>query len=211
MKTYYICVAVIFLIAYAVFHFGFRSGGDGRLYRINDRAAFELNTPGEFYNGIAIRSYRVTNGFVKFICGGCEADYDGPVEMVNVKYRSGDFIYTDTPQHATVPTDIFNVKTGEAIEAVVPEGFQYGDDFSKLPEYSQRGLAAVTENELTQDYIKANFAPMPTFTNRCLYANILFLIAALLLAFPNATLELIGAFFKSFDPSDPANYHRGGL
>jgi len=50
MKTYYICAATIFILAYAIFHFGFRTGGAEQLYRINDRLAFEVQPESENYN-----------------------------------------------------------------------------------------------------------------------------------------------------------------
>ena len=205
MKTYYIIAASVFLLAYAVFHFGFRSGGDGRLYKINDRIAFELQTPDENFNGITIRSFRPTNAFVKFICGACEYDKNGAVEMVNVKYRSGDFIYSDFPQHETVKTDIINTRTGEAIEANVPGDFKPDDDFSKLAEYKQHGLVKADENKLTRDYIKANFQPLSTFTDRCLYAHIIFAVAALFLAYPKLIIHIIDALAAANDPNDSGN------
>jgi hypothetical protein len=195
MKIYYSIVAVIFLVAYAIFHFGFRSGGEGRLYRINDRIAFELNDPAEFYNGIAIRSYHRTNAFVRFICGDCELDSKGDVDMVNVNYRQGDFVYTDVPMHEIALTDIVNVRTGEAVNVAAANNFKNGDDVSKLDEYRIRGLAPAQENRLTQEYVTANFAGLSTFIDRCLYANLIFAAVALILAFPTLWLEVAAGMF----------------
>lgn len=210
MKTYYIIAASVFLLAYAVFHFGFRQNGDGQLYKINARIAFEMHTPNENFNGVTIRSYRKTNIFVKFICGACEYDGTGTVEMVNVEYRRGDFVYTNFPQHEIIKTGIINTRTGESVEVNVPDDFKYGDDFSKLAEYKQRNLTAGEQFKLDQNYIKANFQPLSTFTNRCLYANLIFAVAALFLAYPKLVLYLLEAIFTSQNPHDPANYLRGG-
>lgn len=206
MKTYYICAALVFLASYSVFHFGFRAGGDAQLYRINDSIAFELHEPNEHTNGIAVRGYRPTNVFVKFICGACEIDSRSEVDMVNVNYRNGDYVYTDFPQHDKAHTDIVNLRTGETINANVPADFKYKDDLSKLAEYKTLGLAADERFRLNQDYVKANFKPLSTFTNRCVGVNIIFCIFALFLIFPNMLFWIISAIVRSNDPNDPANY-----
>ena len=201
MKTYYICAAVIFLVAYSVFHFGFRTGGDGQLYRINNSVAFLLQTPDENFNGVTIRSVSPTNAFVRFIGGAYQVDNQGAVDMPHVNYRQGDFIYTGVPQNEWSTADIINIRTGEIVNADVPKDFKFGDDVSKLPEYKQRGLVKTDENKLTQGYVKNNFEHLSTFTDRCLYAHLIFAVAALLLAFPKVSIALLGAFFQSFDPA----------
>ena len=209
MKTYYVGAGVIFILIYAVFHFGFRKGGAERLYRINDELVFEVQPETEHFNGIAVHGYRRTNKFVCFICGEYEPD-DSRVWMTNAKYRSGDFVYSDFPKHEQAKTDIVNLRTGEIIEANAPKDFKYGDDFSKLPEYQTRNLTAKAENKLTQDYIKANFQPLSSYTNRCVYAHVIFVILALFLAFPQLFIRAIDAFVEANDPTRPENYYRAG-
>lgn len=209
MKTYYIGAALVFLLAYAVFHFGFRTGGAEQLYRINDELAFEVQPETEHFNGITVHGYRRTSSFVCFICGEYELD-DRRVWMTNAKYRRGDFVYTDFPQHERAKTDIVNLRTGEAFEANVPEDFNYGDDLSKLPEYQTRDLTADAENKLTRDYVKANFQPLSSYTSRCVYANLIFAVSALFLAFPKLFIWMIDAFAEANDPTRPENYYRSG-
>lgn len=209
MKTYYICAAIIFLVAYSIFHFGFREVGAGRLYRINDRLAFEVQPENENYNGITFHGYKRTNRFICFFCGEYEPE-DRFVWMVNVKYRRGDWVYTDFPQHEQAKTDIVNLRTGEAIEVNLPEGFTYGGDISTLPEYQERGLVKADEFKLDQTYVKANFEPLSTFTDRCLYAHLIFAVAALFLAYPKMFLHVINALAEANDPTKPENYYRIG-
>lgn len=201
MKTYYICAAIFFILAYAVFHFGFRAGGAEQLYRISDELAFEVQPESEDYNGVTVHEVRRTSPFVCFVCGEYEPD-DSRVWMANAKYRSGDWVYTDFPQHESAKTDIVNLRTGEAIEANVPADFKFGDDFSKLPEYEARGLTKSDQNELTPDYVKANFPKLSSYTSRCAYINILFVVLAVLLAFPKLILYIIEAAIEGLDSSD---------
>lgn len=207
MKTYYICAALFFVTLYAVFHFGFRKGGAEQLYRINDELAFAMQPESENYNDLTIHGFKRTNKLVCFICGEYERD-DAKISMVNVKYRDGDWVYTDFPQHEQARTDIVNLRTGETIEASIPADFKFGGDLAKLAEYQTRGLGKADEFKLTQEYVQANFESLSSYTNRCVYAHIIFAVAAFILAFPNFILSVTGAFFNSLDPTDPANFHR---
>ena len=206
MKTYYICAAIFFISAYAVFHSGFRTGGTEQLYRINDRLAFEIQPESENYNGVTVHGYKPTSRIVCFICGEYERD-DSAVSMTNVKYRSGDYVFTDFPQHEIAKTDIVNTRTGEAVEANVPADFKYGDDVSKLPEYQTRGLVKADENKLAQDYVKANFQPLSSYTSRCAYINLIFAVAALFLAYPKLFVHVIDAIAQANDPTRTENYY----
>ena len=206
MKTYYICAGLIFLTIYAVFHFGFRKGGAEQLYRINDKLAFEVQPETETYNGVSIHGFEPTNKIIAFLCGACQTNGD-KVFMTNAEYRSGDYVFTDFPQHEIAKTDIVNLRTGETIEANVPADFKFGDDLSKLPEYQTRGLNKSDANELTQDYVKANFQPLSSYTSRCAYINFLFAVIGLTLAFPKVIFWIIEAIIDSANPLHPSNLH----
>ena len=206
MKTYYICAAIIFILIYAVFHFGFRAGGAEQLYRIKDRLAFEVQPESENYNGLSIHGFKATNKIIGFLCGACQTD-DESIYLANAKYRSGDWIFTDFPQHEQAQTDIVNLRTGEAIVANVPADFKYGDDLSKLPEYTTRGLVKSDENRLTRDYVTANFQPLSSYTSRCAYVNVLFVVFGLLLAFPKLIFFIIDATIEANDPFSPSNIY----
>lgn len=207
MKILHLGLWLIFLAIYAVFHFGYRTDGDAQLYKINDRIAFELHEANEYTNGVAVRGYRPTNAFVKFFCGACQIDTSS-VDMVNAKYRSGDYVFSDFPQHDKCPTDIFNLKTGEAINVQPPADFKFNDDLSKLAEYRERGLFADEKFRLNQDYIKANFEHLSTFTERCIWIHLIFAVVALFLAFPKLIIYCLEAIFTSNNPHDPSNYLR---
>lgn len=206
MKTYYICAGIIFILSYAVFHFGFRTGGAERLYRINDNLAFEVQPESENYNGLTVHGFKPTNKIIGFLCGACQTN-DESVFLANAKYRRGDWVYTDFPQHEQARTDIVNLRTGETIEANVPADFKFNDDLSKLSEYDERGLIKSDEYKLTRDYVTANFQPLSSFTSRCVYINVLFLVAALFLAFPNLIFWVIEASIQACDPNDPSNIY----
>lgn len=196
MKIYYICAALIFVTAYAVFHFGFRNGGAEQLYRINDRLAFEVQPGGDNYNGVSVHEFAPTDIITAFACGACQTDSE-TVFLANAHYRQGDWVFTDFPQHEIAKTDIVNLRTGETIEVNVPPNFKYGDDLSRLPEYQTRGLIKSDENKLTQDYVKANFQPLSSYTTRCAYINFLFAVVALLLGFPQLIFWIIVALLES--------------
>ncbi len=201
MKTYYICAATIFILAYAVFHFGFRKGGAEQLYQINDQLAFEVQPGGDNYNGVSIHGFEPTGKIINFMCGACQIN-DEAVFLTNAHYRQGDWVYTDFPQHEQAATDIVNLRTGEAIIAEIPGDFKYGDDLSKLPEYKTRGLFVSDENKMTQEYVTANFSPLTTYTSRCGYINFLFAVIGLILAFPQVIFWIIEAMIDSADPFD---------
>lgn len=206
MKIYSLVATLIFLIAYSVFHFGFRESGAEHLYRINDKLAFQVQPENENYNGITVHGFKPANKFIALICGACQRD-DSRTFMVNVKYRKGDWVYTDFPQHLQALTDIINLRTGETIEADVPADFKFGDDWSKLPEYSERGLIKSDEYKLTQDYVKANFKQLSTFTDRCVLSHVIFGTVALFVAFPQTLVWLVELFVRANDPTDPMNYY----
>lgn len=205
MKIYYICAALIFFTAYAIFHFGFRTGGAEQLYRINDELAFEVQPEAEFNNGVSVRGFEPTDKITAFLCGACQSNTD-EVFLANARYRSGDWVFTDYPQHEIALTDIVNLRTGETIEANIPADFKYGDDLSKLPEYQTRGLRKSDEDKLTPDYVKANFQPISSYTTRCAYINFFFAVAAVLLGFPQLISWIISciieALLDSADSSD---------
>lgn len=205
--TLKIALWILFFAVYAVFHFAYRAGGDAQLYRINDRIAFELHEANEYTNGIAVRGYRPTNAFIKFICGACQVDYS-EVDMVNANYRSGDFVFSDFPQHDKCLIDIVNLKTGEAIDVKPPADFEFHDDLSKLAEYRERGLFADEKFRLNQDYVKGNFEHLSTFTDQCIWIHLIFAVVALFLAFPKIVLWIIEATIESMNPHDPSNYLR---
>jgi len=206
MKTYYLCTGLFFLTIYAVFHFSFRTDGAEQLYRINDKFAFELQPGSETFNGVSIQGYESTGKTIAFLCGACQTN-DESVFLANAHYRYGDWVFTDFPQHEQAATDIFNLRTGEAIIAEIPADFKYGDDLSKLPEYQTRGLVKSDENKMTQEYVAANFQPLSTYTSRCAYTNFGFVIAGLILAFPQLILWLIRAIIQSANPLDPSNLY----
>ncbi len=206
MKTYYICAATIFILIYAVFHFGFRAGGAEQLYRINDRLAFEVQPESENYNGVSVHGFKPTNKITAFMCGACQTD-DESDYMMNAKYRQGDWVFTDFPQHEQARTDIVNLRTGEAIIAEVPADFKYNDDLLKLSEYRTRGLVKSDENKLTREYVLANFQPLSSYTSRCAYINLLFVLLGLLLAFPKLIYFIIDATIEANDPLSQSNIY----
>lgn len=205
MKTYYICAGLIFILIYAVFHFGFRTGGDGQLYRINDRIAFEVDSGYDQSsgNGVYIRGYKKTNPLVRFLCGACEVNYD-EVDMPQANYIKGDYVYSGVPQHATAKTDIVNLRTGETLNVNVP-GDSPTVDLQSLPEYRERGLVAGEQYKLKQDYVKANFELLSTYTSRCIWIHIIFGVLALFLMFPKIFFEFLEMVFRN-NPGDPINY-----
>lgn len=190
MKIYYICAGLVFFTAYAIFHFGFRTGGAEQLYRINDELAFEVQPEAEFYNGVSIHGFEPTNKIIAILCGACQSNSE-TIFMRNANYRQGDWVFTDFPQHESAATDIVNLRTGETIDANVPADFEYGDDLSKLPEYQTRGLNKSGASKLTQDYVKANFQPLSSYTSRCAYFNLGFFVVGLLLAFPKTAINIM--------------------
>lgn len=206
MKNYYICAALFFFTAYAIFHSEFRTSGAQQLYRINDELVFEVQPEDENYNGLSIHGFKPTNKIIAFLCGACQTD-DDEVFLANAKYQKGDYVFTDFPQHEQATTDIVNLRTGETIEADVPAGFKPGGDLSKIPEYDRRGLVKADENKLTRDYVKANFEPLSSYTSRCIYAHVFFTFAAVFLAFPKTIVRMIDSIVNSNDPSDPTHYY----
>ncbi len=205
MKTYYICAGLIFVIIYAVFHFGFRTGGEVQLYRINDRIAFEVATGYDqsLGSGVYIRGYKKTNPLVRFLCGACSVDYD-ETDMPQANYIKGDYVYSGVPQHATAKTDIVNLRTGETLNVNVP-GDSPTVDLQSLPEYRERGLVAGEQYKLKQDYVKANFELLSTYTSRCIWIHIIFGVLALFLMFPKIFFEFLEMVFRN-NPGDPINY-----
>ncbi len=205
MKTYYICAATIFILIYAVFHFGFRTGGETQLYRINDRIAFEVATDYDqtYGNGVYVRGYKKTNPLVSFLCGACQVDYD-ETDMPQANYIKGDYVYSGVPQHATAKTDIVNLRTGETLNVNVP-GDSPTVDLQSLPEYRERGLVAGEQYKLKQDYVKANFELLSTYTSRCIWIHIIFGVLALFLMFPKIFFEFLEMVFRN-NPGDPVNY-----
>jgi hypothetical protein len=206
MKTYYICATLIYVLIYAVFHFGFRKGDVEQLYRINDQLAFEVQPESENYNGVSVYGFKPTNKTIALLCGACERD-DSSVWMTNAKYRHGDWVFTDFPQHEQARTDIVNLRTGETIIAEVPADFKYNDDLLKLAEYGTRGLVKSDENKLTREYVLTNFQQLSSYTSRRAYIHVLFFIAALFLAFPKLIFWIIEAAIQSADPLPPSNMY----
>lgn len=201
MKILYVSLWIIFILSYAVFHYGFRTGGAEQLYRINDRIAFEVQPESENYNKLSIQGFKPTGKIIGFLCGECQTE-DAAVFLANAQYRSGDWVYTDFPQHEQAQTDIVNLRTGETIEAKVPADFKFDDDLAKLAEYRERGLIKSDEFRLTPDYIKTNFQPLSSFTTRCVYIHVLFLTVALFLVFPQLISWIIEAAADAFDQND---------
>jgi len=202
MPTRLILFVLLLLALYAGFHFGFREIAGTKLYRINDRIAFEVQPETDLFNGVTIRGYRPTNAFIRFICGACEADY-AEVDMTSAKYIKGDFVYTDYPQHEKAKTDIVNLRTGETINVEVADN-PPTIDLSTLPEYRERRLPADEKYKLSADYVKANFAPLSTYTGTCVVVHIVFAILAFFIAFPQVLLALINAFAS--DETDSTSY-----
>ncbi|MGI8639694.1 MAG: hypothetical protein ACR2MG_07045 [Pyrinomonadaceae bacterium] len=190
MKTYYICAGLIFILIYAVFHFGFRTGGETQLYRINDRIAFEVATDYDqtYGNGVYIRGYKKTNPLDSFLCGACSVDYD-ETDMPQANYVKGDYVYSGVPQHATAKTDIVNLRTGETLNVNVP-GDSPTVDLQSLPEYRERGLVAGEQYKLKQDYVKANFELLSTYTSRCIWIHIIFGVLAFFFLVPENCLRV---------------------
>jgi len=206
MKTYYICAATFFILAYAIFHFGFRTGGETQLYRINDELAFELLlTPNSYsFDDVTIRGYRRTNPLIRFMCGACEANY-GEIDMLSADYIKGDWVYAAYPQHSTWRTDIMNLRTGETLSVDVPGNAENPIDLQTLPEYRERGLVAGEQHRLTQDYVKANFELLTTYSSRCIWIHIIFGVLALILTFPKISGEVLAGVFSN-KPGDPINH-----
>jgi hypothetical protein len=188
----------LLLVVYAVFHFGFRTYGGTRLYRIDDRIAFEVMPETDSFNGVTVRGYRQTNPFIRFVCGACEADY-AEVDMVSAKYIKGEYVYTDNPQHEKAKTDIVNLRTGETINVEVPGKTAGKVDLMSLPEYRERDLQADERYRLTAVYVRANFPALSTYTGTCILINIGFAALAFLIAFPQILLALVNAFANDDD------------
>ncbi|MGI8642151.1 MAG: hypothetical protein ACR2MG_19650 [Pyrinomonadaceae bacterium] len=207
MKILHWILWLIFIALYAGFQFGFRTGGDGQLYRINDRIAFEVDAGyDQSYggNGVYIRGYKKTNPLVRFLCGACSVDYD-ETDMPQANYIKGDWVYSGVPQHATAKTDIVNLRTGETLNVDVA-GDSPTVDLQSLPEYHERGLVAGEQYKLKQDYVKANFELLSTYTSRCIWIHIVFGILALFLIYPPLLLYVLQTIASAFDPFDPTNY-----
>lgn len=205
MKILHRILWLSFIALYAGFHFGFRTGGETQLYRINDRIAFEVAADYDqtFGNGVYIRGYKNNNPLVRFLCGACSVDYD-ETDMPQANYVKGDYVYSGVPQHATAKTDIVNLRTGETLNVNVP-GDSPTVDLQTLPEYRERGLVAGEQYKLKQDYVKANFEMLSTYTSRCLWIHIAFGILALLLIFPQIFSALMNAFAGDDGSSDWTN------
>ncbi len=201
MKTYYICAGLMFILAYAIFHFGFRTGGETQLYRINDSIAFELQSSPDAYRAVTIRGYRRTNPLIRFMCGACVAN-DGEVDMPLADYIKGDWVYSGHPQYAVYKIDIVNWRTGEALNVDVPDSDESLIDLQTIPEYRERGLVADEQYRLKYDYVKANFELLPTYTSRCIWIHIIFGVLALVLTFPKISCEVLAGVFSN-TPGDP--------
>ncbi len=201
MKTYYICAATIFILIYAVFHFGFRNVGERQFYRINDELAFELLSKRSSYNEVTVHKYRQTNPLIRFMCG-CAVDYSES-EMPDAQYIKGDWVYWGYPQYSTVKPDIVNLRTGEVLYVDAPKNDENLTDLQTIPEYRERGLVADEQYKLTQDYVKANFERLPTYTSRCLWINLAFGILALLLIFPRLLSFVLEMIAAALDPNNP--------
>ncbi len=196
---------LILIALYAGFHFGFRTGGETQLYRINDRIAFEVATDYDqtYGNGVYIRGYKKTNPLIRLLCGACSVDYD-ETDMPQANYIKGDYVYSGVPQHATAETDIVNLRTGETLNVNVPSDSPTVD-LQTLPEYRERGLVAGEQFKLKQDYVKANFELLSTYTSRCIWIHIIFGVLALFLMFPKIFFEFLEMVFRN-NPGDPINY-----
>lgn len=205
MKILHRILWLIFIALYAGFHFGFRTGGETQLYRINDRIAFEVATDYDqtYGNGVYIRGYKKTNPLFRLLCGACSVDYD-ETDMPQANYIKGDYVYSGVPQHATAKTDIVNLRTGETLNVNVP-GDSPTVDLQTLPEYRERGLVADEQYKLKQDYVKANFELLSTYTSRCIWIHIIFSVLALILMFPKIFFEFLAMVFRN-NPGDPINY-----
>ena len=201
MKTYYICAATIFILIYAVFHFGLRNVGERQFYRINDELAFELLSKRSSYNEVTVHKYRQTNPLIRFMCG-CAVDYSES-EMPDAQYIKGDWVYWGYPQYSTVKPDIVNLRTGEVLHVDAPKNDENFTDLQTLPEYRERGLVMDEQYKLTQDYVKANFERLPTYTSRCLWINLAFGILALLLIFPRLLMFVLEMIASALDPNNP--------
>jgi hypothetical protein len=194
---------LLLIALYAVYHFGFRAVGGTQLYRINEQIAFELLPETDSFNGVTVRGYRPTNALVRFMCGACEVDYD-EVDMVSAKYIKGDWVYTDYPQHEQAKTDIVNLRTGETINVDVPVNSPAQIDLTTLPQYRERGLQADERYKLKAGYVKANFAPLSTYTGTCVLVHAVFGVLAFFLIFPRALLAIADAF--AGDDNDTSYY-----
>jgi len=202
MKTYYICGATIFILAYAIFHFGFRTGGATQLYRISNSIAFELQSSPNAYRAVTIRGYRRTNPLISFMCGACAAN-DSEVDMPRPDYIKGDWVYSGYPQYAVDRIDIVNWRTGEALNVDVPNSNEKLIDLQTIPEYRERGLVADAQYRLEYDYVKANFELLPTYTNRCLWIHLAFGILALFVIFPRLLMFVLETIASALDPNNP--------
>ena len=196
----YIILWLILIALYAGFHFGFRTGGETQLYRINDSIAFELLSTPNSFDDVTIRGYRRTNPLIRFMCGACEVNY-GEVDMLRANYIKGDWVYSATPQFKSFKTDIVNLRTGEALNVDVPNNDESLIALQTIPEYRERGLVADEQYRLKQDYVKANFELLSTYTSRCLWIHLAFGILALFLIFPRLLLFVL-EIASGLDPND---------
>lgn len=185
---------LLLLAVYAVYHFGFREAGGARLYRIDERIAFEVQPETDSFNGVSIRGYRRTNALKSFLCGACEVDY-GAVDLPSAKYIRGDWVYTDRPEHEQAKTDLVNLRTSETINVEAAEK----TDLENLPAYRERDLLAGEQYKLTAAYVKTNFTPLSTYTGTCVFAHLLFAALAFFIAFPQIPKRLLDAFAHQED------------
>ncbi len=193
---------LILIALYAGFHFGFRTGGETQLYRINDSIAFELLSTPNSFDDVTIRGYRRTNPLIRFMCGACEANY-GEVDMLRANYIKGDWVYAAHPQFKSFGTDIVNLRTGEMLNVDVPNNDESLIDLQTIPEYRERGLVAGEQYRLKQDYVKANFELLSTYTSRCLWIHLAFGILALFLIFPRLFGFVLEMIASALDPNNP--------
>ncbi len=78
-------------------------------------------------------------------------------------------------------------------------------DLQTVPEYRERGLVKGEQYKLKQDYVKANFELLSTYTSRCIWIHIIFGVLALFLMFPKIFFEFLEMVFRN-NPGDPVNY-----
>lgn len=198
----YIILWLILIALYAGFHFGFRNVGERQFYRINDSIAFELlSKHNPSYNEVTIHGYRRTNPVIRFMCG-CEVDYSES-DVLDAQYIKGDWVYWGYPQYSTVKPDIVNLRTGEVLRVDAPENDESLFDLQTIPEYRERGLVKGEQYRLTQDYVKANFERLPTYTTRCLWIHLAFGILALFIIFPRLLMFVLEMIAGALDPNNP--------
>lgn len=207
MKRYIVLWAILAAL-YASYHVLYREIGGPKLYRISDGTAFELTSANEFYNGLSVRGYRETPAVVRLACGACAVTYDR-IDMPRAAYMKGDWVYSDAPGNAAAKTDILNVRTGQAIDVLIPEGAPSIVDLATLPEYRDRGLVADPALALRADYVKTNFAPLSTFTGSCVLAHVIFGLLALFILFPRPFLALLEGLARGIDQNDSTRYSGG--